>query len=58
MCSEQEVCGAIERQADTVRRPCLLHLRNEADSEDIFQNVFLKYALRDAPFESPEHERA
>ena len=27
-------------------------------AEDIFQNVFLKYALRDRPFESAEHEKA
>ena len=28
------------------------------DTEDIFQNVFLKYALSSRSFESPEHEKA
>ena len=58
MQSEQDVNRAIEQYADTVKRICVLHLKNEADTEDIFQTVFLKYALRSAPFESPEHEKA
>ena len=58
MRSEQEVVRAVEQYADTVRRICMLHLKNAADSEDVFQDVFLKYALHTAPFESPEHERA
>lgn len=58
MRSEQEVNRAMERNADTVRRLCLIHLKNHADTEDIFQNVFLKYALSSIRFESEEHERA
>lgn len=58
MRSEQEVNRAIERYADTVKRICMLHLKNHADTEDIFQNVFLKYVLRTEPFESEEHEKA
>lgn len=58
MRSEQEVSAAIERHADTVRRLCLIRLKNEADTEDIFQNVFLKYALSCVDFESAEHEKA
>mgnify|MGYP000775943850 CR=1 FL=1 len=58
MRSEQEVNRAMERHADTVRRLCLIHLKNHADTEDIFQNVFLKYALSSVRFESEEHERA
>ena len=58
MRSETELTRAIEQYADTVRRICLVHLKNQADTEDIFQNVFLKYALRSAPFEGPEHEKA
>ena len=49
---------AIERHADTVRRLCMIHLKNYADTEDIFQTVFLKYVLSSVPFESEEHERA
>ena len=58
MRSEQEVNQAIERYADTVRRLCMIHLKNDADTEDIFQTVFLKYALHSAAFESDEHEKA
>ena len=58
MRSEQEVNRAIEQYSDMVRRLCLIHLKNDADTEDIFQTVFLKYALSSAAFESVEHEKA
>lgn len=58
MRSEQEVNAAIDRYADTVKRLCVLYLKNHADTEDIFQTVFLKYALSTAAFENREHEKA
>lgn len=58
MRSEQEVDRAIERYSDTVRRICMIHLKNYDDTEDIFQTVFLKYALSSIVFESEEHEKA
>ena len=58
MRSEEEAARAIERYGDMVRRLCLVHLKNPADTEDIFQNVFLKYVLSSVVFESPEHEKA
>lgn len=58
MRKEQEINEAIERYADTVRRLCMLHLKNHADTEDIFQTVFLKYALHTEPFADSEHEKA
>lgn len=58
MRSEADANQAIERYADMVKRICMVHLKNEADTEDIFQTVFLKYALHSAPFESEEHEKA
>ena len=58
MRSEQEVSEAIGRHADTVRRLCLIRLKNEADTEDIFQTVFLKYAMSRTAFASEEHEKA
>ena len=36
----------------------MIHLKNHADTEDIFQNVFLKYVLSSVCFESEEHEKA
>ena len=58
MRSEADTNRAIEQYADMVRRICLVHLKNESDTEDIFQTVFLKYVLHSAPFESEEHEKA
>lgn len=58
MRSEQEVNRAIDLYSDTIRRICMLHLKNTADTEDIFQTVFLKYALSDICFENHEHEKA
>lgn len=58
MRSEQETIRAIERHSDTVRRLCAVHLKNDADTEDIFQAVFLKYVLSSVSFESEEHEKA
>ena len=58
MRSEEEANRAVKKYADTVRRICIVHLKNHADTEDIFQTVFLKYVLRSEPFDSPEHEKA
>lgn len=48
---------AIAAFGDAVWRACLLYLA-PADAEDVFQDVFLKYALRDAPFNSDDHKKA
>ncbi len=58
MRSEEEANRAVDRYADLVRRLCMIHLKNHADTEDIFQTVFLKYVLSSVSFESEEHERA
>lgn len=58
MRSEEEVRQAMDTYSDMVWRVCMVHLKNTADTEDILQNVFLKYALHTAPFESSEHEKA
>lgn len=58
MRSQQQANNAIEKYADTVRRICMVHLKNEADTEDIFQTVFLKYLLSSVVFENDEHEKA
>ena len=41
-----------------IRRLCMLHLKNHADTEDIFQTVFLKYVLSSVSFEDEAHEKA
>lgn len=58
MRSEREAEQAIERYADTVKRLCMIYLKNHADTEDVFQNVFLKYVLHPMPFRDREHEKA
>lgn len=58
MRSEEVVTQAIDQYADMVKRICFIHLKNEADTEDIFQTVFLKYAMSDTVFESEAHKKA
>lgn len=56
--SPEEVNRAVEAYADMVRRICLVHLKNVHDTEDVFQNIFLKYMLYKGAFENEEHEKA
>ncbi len=58
MRSEEAVNRAIENYASTVKRICFIHLKNEADTEDICQTVFLIYAMNDKVFDSEAHEKA
>lgn len=48
----------MEVYSDMVRRICFVHLKNRHDTEDVFQNVFMKYLLYEGSFESGEHEKA
>lgn len=58
MREEQDVNRAIEQYGNTVRRLCMIHLKNYHDTEDIFQTVFLKYFLSSVVFENDEHKKA
>lgn len=58
MRNEEEVCQAIECYGDLIQRICLIHLKNKSDTEDIFQEVFLKYMTHPKHFESDAHEKA
>ena len=58
MHSAEETNRAIDRYGDMIRRICMIHLKNYADTEDIFQTVFLKYVLSSVVFENEEHEKA
>lgn len=57
MRSEQEAKAAIERYADMVRRLCMVYLKNAADTEDVFQTVFLKYVLHSLPLKAKNMKR-
>ncbi|MGE4483906.1 MAG: RNA polymerase sigma factor [Oscillospiraceae bacterium] len=56
--TDDAVSAAIEKYADMVRRICFLYLRNYADVEDVFQEVFLKFFLNAESFQSEDHQRA
>lgn len=58
MRTEEDIRNAVELYADTVRRICVVNLKNQADTDDIFQNVFLKYAQSEQVFENLEHQKA
>ena len=58
MKSAEEINCAMELYADMVRRICFVQLKNRNDTEDVFQNVYLKYMLYEGTFESREHEKA
>lgn len=48
----------MEQYSDLIRRICFLHLKNQSDTEDISQTVFLKYILYSGVFENESHEKA
>lgn len=58
MRSEGEINRAVELYSDMIKRICFCHLKNSVDTEDVFQNVFLKYLLYQGDFENAEHEKA
>lgn len=48
----------LEKHADMVFRLCTVYMRNRADAEDSFQNVFLKLYKADPEFNGEEHIKA
>ena len=58
MRTEQQVNTAMEMYSGLVLRLCGVYLKNDADAEDIFQTVFLKYTLHEREFQNAEHEKA
>lgn len=48
----------VRRYADMVYRLALAQLRNPADAQDAFQDVFLRYAEKAPDFRDEEHRRA
>ena len=58
MRQEYEVNKAINEYANMLRKICFVNLKNNHDVEDIFQEVFLKYAISDVEFNDSNHEKA
>lgn len=48
----------VRKYSDTVGKVCLMRLRNWADAEDCFQNVFATLYKKSPCFESEEHLKA
>lgn len=53
----RDIEEAVERYGDAVWRACLTYVPAH-DAEDVFQDVFAKYAQRDEPFREREHVKA
>ena len=45
MRQESDVEQTIGQYADMVKHICFVYMKNESDTEDVFQDVFLKYHL-------------
>ncbi len=58
MRDEQDLKKSIDDYADTVKRICMVYLKNFSDTEDIFQNVFIKYYKSSVDFENEEHKKS
>lgn len=56
--SKPDVEGAYQRHADALYRVALARLCNDADAQDVVQDVFLNYMTAAPSFESTDHERA
>lgn len=56
--SKPDVEGAWQRHADALYRVALARLTNDADAQDVVQDVFLNYMTAEPVFENADHERA
>jgi len=56
--SDDVLTEALSKHGDMVRRICFLYLRDQADVEDTFQDVFLKLYEADTHFNDGEHLKA
>ncbi|MEI6602899.1 MAG: sigma-70 family RNA polymerase sigma factor [Clostridia bacterium] len=52
------IVDAVNKYADTVRKISFVFLKNKADVEDVFQEVFLKLLLYEGVFDSEDHKKA
>jgi RNA polymerase sigma factor (sigma-70 family) len=55
---DDAVTVALQKYSDMIRRICFMYLRNHADVEDVFQEVFLKLLQSKVVFENDEHTKA
>lgn len=53
-----DIGEAYQKYADVLYRVALAHTSNDADAQDVVQDVFIKYMTKAPLFSSDEHERA
>lgn len=58
MRTDNEVTDTYLRNADSVYRVAYLYMGNQADAEDMLQNVFIRYINSSVEFNDTDHERA
>ncbi|MGL4799386.1 MAG: RNA polymerase sigma factor [Cellulosilyticaceae bacterium] len=56
--TEQEITRLYTQYVDMVYRICFMLLKNEADTEDAVQAVFIKVMEKDITFHNSNHEKA
>lgn len=56
--TDKDITLVYEKFVNTVYKVCYVLLKNEAETEDVVQNVFIKYMKIDKEFESDEHIKA
>jgi len=56
--SHESVSRIIEKYANMVFRLCIVYLKNRADAEDAFQEVFMKLYEKELKFNSEDHLKA
>lgn len=55
---ENEIMEVIDKYKDVIYKLALLRTKNEADAEDVLQEVFCKYFQNNMDFKSEEHKKA
>lgn len=56
--NNSDITDALDKYSNMVRRICFLYLKNSADVDDTFQEVFLTLLKNNTKFETSEHEKA
>ena len=53
-----EMIQIIERNSNAVYRLAFAQMKNRADADDVYQEVFYRYIKKQPVFENEEHEKA
>jgi len=56
--TNEELARIYDRHVKTVYRVCFMYMKNQADTEDMVQNTFLRLMRDNTVFQSEEHEKA